>query len=417
LLCLFTSTVAESGERKSAVQQAMTAPLLDVEQQLVEDGENDRLEAQTALSVATMAAEKLRRAAASADADNREAMLSEAVMAARMVDAIKVPVIPRLIADDITPEAAASLIAEQSGRLAIISAEGGLFDIIAGRYNGNVPNLDLWLKGHSGDPVRIDRKGRSPEYIRRPALTLGLMIQPEVLRVIAAQRQFRGRGLLARFLYALPPSKVGRRQTAAPPVPDDVANAYGTTIHDLAVGMTGWLSDPAVLTLTPKAQEAIQMVEAAVEPSLADGGELAALKDWGSKYTGTVARLAGIIHLTEHGADSGPMTPVSAETIHKASRIGTYFKASAIGAFLQMGADPGTVDAVYLLDRIKHLGLDVASERMLHRACQSRFQKKDALMAAVDRLVDHGYLIPLAQQKTGGRPASPTYRVHGSVKQ
>ena len=30
--------------------------------------------------------------------------------------------------------------------------------------------------------IRIDRKGRPPEYIPRPALTLGLMIQPEVLR-------------------------------------------------------------------------------------------------------------------------------------------------------------------------------------------------------------------------------------------
>jgi hypothetical protein len=36
------------------------------------------------------------------------------------------------------------------GRLAIISAEGGVFDIIAGRYTNNVPNMDLWLKGHSG---------------------------------------------------------------------------------------------------------------------------------------------------------------------------------------------------------------------------------------------------------------------------
>jgi Protein of unknown function (DUF3987) len=94
------------------------------------------------------------------------------------------------------------------------SAEGGVFDIIGGRYNGNVPNLDVWLKGHSGDPIRIDRKGRPPEYIPRPALTLGLMMQPDVLKSIAAQKTFRGRGLLARFMYAMPVSKVGRRATA-----------------------------------------------------------------------------------------------------------------------------------------------------------------------------------------------------------
>src|SRR5581483_10312381 len=100
-------------------------------------------------------------------------------------DSIEVPPIPRLVADDITPEAAATLLAEQKGRLAIISAEGGIFDIIAGRYS-KLPNMDLWLKGHSGDSLKVDRKGRPPEYIPRPALTLGLMVQPSVLDAIAA---------------------------------------------------------------------------------------------------------------------------------------------------------------------------------------------------------------------------------------
>ena len=46
--------------------------------------------------------------------------------------------------------------------------------------------MDLWLKGHSGDPLRVDRKSRAPEYIPKPALSLGLVIQPQVLYSIAA---------------------------------------------------------------------------------------------------------------------------------------------------------------------------------------------------------------------------------------
>ena len=78
------------------------------------------------------------------------------------------PNVPRLVADDVTPEAAGTLLAEQNGRLGILSAEGGILGIIAGRYNNNIPNMDIWLKGHSGDPIRIDRKGRPPEYIPNP---------------------------------------------------------------------------------------------------------------------------------------------------------------------------------------------------------------------------------------------------------
>ena len=87
----------------------------------------------------------------------------------KAVDAIDVPELPRLVADDVTPEAVASLLAECGGSIAVVSAEGGVFDIIAGRYNGNIPNMDVWLKGHSGDMIRVDRKGRPPEYIRKPA--------------------------------------------------------------------------------------------------------------------------------------------------------------------------------------------------------------------------------------------------------
>ena len=212
-------------------------------------------------------------------AEKKDEALADAIGAAMLADAIEVPAIPRLVADDVTPEAAASLLAEQGGRLAIISAEGGIFDIIAGRYS-KIPNMDLWLKGHSGDPLKVDRKGRPPEYIRRPALTLGLMIQPTVLSAIAAQREFRGRGFLARILYASPLSKVGHRTIAPAPVDPLVEKKYEESVGKLASGLAARAADPAVLTLTDTAQTAIQAIEEAVEPTLAGVGELAALADW-----------------------------------------------------------------------------------------------------------------------------------------
>jgi replicative DNA helicase len=259
--------------------------------------------------------------------------------------------------------------------------------------------------------MRVDRKGREPEFIASPALTLGLMIQPSVLSSIAGHREFRGRGFLARILYARPTSKVGSRKIAATPVPEAVKGAYEATVRDLASGMSGWLSDPAILMLSPDAHKAMIEIETAIEPTLAGDGELASLADWGAKYAGAIARIAGIIHLAEHGSDKGPKTPVSAVTILAASRIGAYFKANAINAFIEMDTDQGTADAVYLLDRIQRLHLDELSEREIHVATQSRFKKKDDLIPVIARLVDNGYLIPLpAPEPTGGRPASPRYR-------
>jgi replicative DNA helicase len=413
-LCLYTATVAKPGERKSAVQHAMIRPILDIEAQLAAAGMNTRLEAETRKQIALKDAERQRNSAASAGPENRDKAMADAIGAVMIAESIQVPAIPRIVADDITPEAAASLLAEQKGRLAIISAEGGIFDIIAGRYSGSIPNMDLWLKGHSGDPLKVDRKGRPSEYIRRPALTLGLMIQPSVLSAIAAQREFRGRGFLARILYATPASRVGRRKIAPAPVQVDVLNTYESTVQALADGLSGWLGDPAILLLSSTAQKAMQEIEKVVEPTLAGDGELAALADWGAKYVGAIARIAGIIHLATLGADKGPLEPVTAETILQASRIGTYFKAAAINAFAEMGTDQGTADAVYLLERTGRIDQNEVSERDLHVATRPRFKTKADLMPALERLVEHGYLIPIEVPATtgGGRPPSPRYAVH-----
>ena len=418
-LNLYTATVAAPGERKSAVQQAMARPLYDVEARLTETMMPARLEALARKQIAEKAAEKALTDAVRTKGDGADKLESEdaAIQAAKYAHELDVPVIPRLIADDVTPESLASLLAEQKGRLAVISAEGGVFDIIAGRYNGNVPNMDVWLKGHSGDPIRVDRKGRPPEHIQRPALTLGLMIQPDVLKTIAGYRQFRGRGLLARFLYAMPVSKVGRRAIATDPMPDEVVRAYTDHVSTLVSGLAGWAGDPAVLMLTESARKAMQAIEAGVEPTLADDGELAAFADWGAKLCGVVARIAGVIHLATHGSDDGVKEQVDAVTIRAAYRMADYYRTAAVYAFAVMSTDPVTTEAQYLLSRIETIAGDgdEVTERDMQRVAQ-RFPTKEAMTPAVRRLIDHGYLIP--QQQTnrakGGRPPSPRFTVRSS---
>ena len=103
----------------------------------------------------------------------------------------------RFFADDCSSEALTSLIASSHGIFSVISTEGGIFDIMAGRYSGKA-NLDVWLKGHCGDAIRVDRMGREPEYIPHPALSAILSIQPSVLDEIMSNTTMNGRGLIAK---------------------------------------------------------------------------------------------------------------------------------------------------------------------------------------------------------------------------
>jgi hypothetical protein len=412
---LFAATALPPGSRKSAVFAAMTQPLLDTEQGLIERASPQIIEATTMRNVAQRDAEKRARQASGLDhGAERDRAMAEAVSAAEFAEAITIPVMPRLVADDITPEAAASLLAEQGGRLAVLSAEGGIFATIAGRYSGGVPSIEVFLKGHSGDMLRVDRKGRPPEHIPRPALTLGLCVQPEVLRAIADMPGFRGRGLLARILYSLPSNLVGRRKIGAPAVPDDVQAAYVANIRTLVMTMAEW-TDPAVLTLTPEAAAVLMAAEEALEPRLApDTGDLAGIVDWGSKLIGATARIAGLLHLAEHYAD-GWGKPISEHTMRNALRLADYFTVHALAAFDHMGVDPVLAAARELYAWIERTQPERFTKReMFSGVSRSRFPKVGDLDGPLDLIEQHGWIRrePEPERTGPGRPPSPAYLVH-----
>jgi replicative DNA helicase len=228
-LNLFVVVALPPGSRKSAVFADLTRPLVRLDRDELARIRPLVVEAMTRKTAAEKSANKAIDRVASGKAEDPDVELANAIRAQAEAEAILVPPLPRLLADDTTAEALASLMANQGGRIALLSAEGGPFDAMAGRYQGGGIYLDPYLKGHAGDELRVDRKGRAAEYVARPALTVGLAVQPEVLRKLTGLPGFRGRGLLARFLYALPVNTVGSRQIAPPPVPEEIAERYRST--------------------------------------------------------------------------------------------------------------------------------------------------------------------------------------------
>lgn len=398
VLALYTATVARPGERKSAVQAMMTAPLRQAEEALGEADEDLRREAVVKAQVAAKEAD-----AAEAAVVKGKGSISEAIDKRRIADdaAAAITPAPRLFADDVTPEALSSLLAEHGGRMAVISAEGGIFDIIAGRYSNGV-NLDCFLKGHAGDTLRVDRRGRPAEHIARPALTVGLMIQPEVLAAIGKNQQFRGRGLLARFLYARPTSLVGRRIAGASPVPQEIWDGYSAQVGELARRLAAVKT--AVIELDQHAHELLIETERHLEPQLGESGVLGSLADWGSKLLGAIVRIAALLHLTELGEEAF-IRRVSRDCLERAITIGWYFRAQAIAAFAEMQTDPETEAAIYLQQRLRAHDAEVITFRDMLRLAR-KFRSAEELRPSVNRLIDHGWLYPLEQQRTGpGRPA------------
>jgi replicative DNA helicase len=419
-LCLFVAIGMDAGARKSGVFTALTRPLADFERDQATAALPAITEQATLRRIAEQAAAHAEATASKAPPEQAQDKQAEAIARAADAANLVVPPVPRWLVDDATPEALAGLLAAY-GRIALLSPEGDVFDQMAGRYNQAAgPNLGVYLKGHAGDLLKVDRRGRPPEYIDRPCLTIGLTVQPDVLRGLADRPGFRGRGLLARFLYSLPQSLVGHRQPGAPPVPPALADRYAIELQTLAASLTTPASlagdGPTILALDPQAGELLLDFERALEPRLAAGtGDLAHLAGWAAKLTGATCRIAALLHLAAHLRD-GWARPVDTETFVAAVRLAGYLVEHALATFDLMGADPRIDDARWLLDWIARTGHQQFTRRDAHRAApRGRFRKTTDLDPPLALLEEHGYLRRADTEPVsakGGRPPSPRFLVN-----
>jgi len=156
------------GTRKSAVQSAATAPLRAWEHEQAKNMEPEiKRIASKRKTMEASAKEKRSKAARERDNGEAEELAREAAdIEAKLPD---IPILPQLWTSDATPERLGTLLAEHGECMAWLSSEGGVFELLQGRYSKGIPNLDLVLKAHSGDAERVDRGSRPPVIPEKPA--------------------------------------------------------------------------------------------------------------------------------------------------------------------------------------------------------------------------------------------------------
>ncbi len=415
---LYTLVAMPPGNRKSAVFAALVRPIEAYEAAETARMAPARGEAKSDLEILENRMKIAQRDAASGKGNDAAIAQQTARELAAEIAQFRVPALPRFICGDVTPEKLASLLCEQGGRMALLDAEGGFFDILAGRYSNGQPNLDAVLKGHAGDTLRVDRGTRPSEFVEQPALTLGLAVQPAVLDGLAATASFRGKGLLGRFLYSLPPSPVGMRAFDAPAVPAHADAAYHRHMTALMARPTE-LDDkgaavPDTLHLTTAALAALREMHEWLEPQMSEGAELGSFSDWAGKLLGAIARIAGLLHMADHGP-AGIQQPISGPTMAAAVLIGRYYLAHAQAAFGMIGADAGVELARRVWRAIAQRGGSTITRREIHRLSIGGVRTVDDLDAPLNLLIRHGYVRlspPPPSNTRGGRKPTPVYEVN-----
>jgi hypothetical protein len=420
----YTVTALPPGNRKSAVFKEMTLPIEKYEQAEalrmapeIAAGRTRYKILQDRLNIKQQTAAKAKKI------EEMESHQLEAENLSKELARTVVPSEPRLLADDTTPEKLTTLIRDQGGRMALLSPEGDIFDLMAGRYSKNgAPNFTVYLKSHAGDELRVDRTGRPSEFVHDPALTVGLTVQPDIIRGLSQKDGFRGRGLLGRFLYSMPESLLGHREIDPPQVPDYIRREYHEKITALlALPFTqdeAGQSAPYTLALSPAAKESWLQFAANLEPKLAPFGEFGSMTDWAGKLAGAVIRFAGLLHVAQHADTKSPWgIPVSLKTMQSAIRIGEYLIPHARAAFAEMGADPAVEGARHILAWIEKKHRPSLTKRDIFEGTKGRFKRADDLNKPIELLIEHGFLRNKAepQRRGPGKPPSPAFEVNPSL--
>ncbi len=253
---------------------------------------------------------------------------------------------PIFVVDDVTSEALFKVMSENNERMSVISAEGGIFGIMAGRYNtsGN-GNFDVYLKGHAGDHCSNHRIGRKSQSMDSPSLTISLTVQRDVIKEIGNNKQFRGRGLLARFLYCNCMHQAGYRKRQNDTIPEALMQEYRNHILEL-------MEIPLSLhelKLSSDAQDVWDAFYNYIETDMQVGKQMASIKDWGSKLPGAVARIAGLLHCAEYGQQATEK-PISVNIVNASATIGAYYRENAFATFGLMREDPQIESAKKVLE-------------------------------------------------------------------
>jgi replicative DNA helicase len=419
----FWCVCAEPGEKKSAVMNAIKRPIEAWERSEAERLRDKVTAATTEWKTMAQQAEALMKLAAKSNDSER---MQEAKEAAVALDHFKVPQFPRLIAEDITPEALAWAMKHHGGKIAILDTEGGIFATFAGRYSNGVSNIDVLLKGHAGDSVRVDRKNGTAIDIRSASLTIGLMVQPSVLLELASKPDFRGRGALARFQFILAGTMQGYADIAAPVADPSTIIRYNrllTTLLSHPIEQTEGGEDISQNLYPDRdAQKTMFEFRVALEPRKRQTGDLYPIRDYAGKFHGLVARIAGLLALAnwadanprgplvenpyddlsdgfeEPALESAAAPPITGQDMQSAIAIADYLLHSTQVAYsaLLCPAELGTpTKIVAWLTKEKK---SEVSRRDIQRGTKVNGEQLDA---ALDMLEQHGYIRKLEQQPRG----------------
>ena len=300
-----------------------------------------------------------------------------------------------LFTAETTREKLAVLLAGQNleAMASITSEARGVVDIVNGKY-GESSDEDFYCSAYSGDPCKVGRMSRETISLKRPCLSISWAIQPDKLESMMGNETMVESGFLARFLMA-------RCVTTQLEGTGRISEATTSEYHDLMVELLDTYRNAESTHVIEPAEEAhVLFVEMKrdVNRRCAEGGDLADMDPYPSRWVENAWRLALVLHTATHGRDSHNHD-LSHSMARDAIEIAQWFQSQQLG-ILSSGRDEKRWKRLEkLIELIKRKGGAIPLWRLKEKHGFSESEIRTLV-------IDFPRQVEVVENKeTGGRPS------------
>jgi len=393
---LYSLVLADSGERKTAVDKLFMAPIHAYDKHHKEEGVKQLKAYERAFNTWEIVHRALSANLTKAvkDGDSKATESAQKKLEASALQKPSEPRVPVLLMEDATQEAIIQRLVKKWPIGYLATAEGGSFFGGHGMRDETIMhNLAMFNSRWDGGRSRVDRATATPLDVDGVRLSSFIMVQPSVLAdfMRSAGELARGSGFLARFLFTWPKSTQGDRPYSSPEQMPALAK-----LHDVMRGLLDNappLSDmhqvePHMLEMSAHGFEAWRDVYDTIEARLKQHCEYSDIRDSASKAAENVARIAAVFHAVEERSGK-----IQADSIMAAAEVVIYHLREVQRLF-----DGVTVSEPLQLARALEdwivgragVGTSTSLSDILQFHPSTKLRKKDARNSAIDLLTDYG---------------------------
>jgi len=203
MLNLFVMIVAERGTCKSVIGSKATAPIQAFSETLVTEHNAKVAAKKTELGILKKDAARHEAEIGKSVGSDRVSRIAELTQKHLAISELEGDADRRVTAieADITGEALVRSLQDNRETLFSYSPEAGaVVSVAGGKYKDGKSDLDPYLSGYSGDPLRATRVDRASVVVHQPCLTLLWLMQSVIASDLVGCRDTIPRGFTARTL-------------------------------------------------------------------------------------------------------------------------------------------------------------------------------------------------------------------------